>query len=57
MEASSSTSHFDAFASILRSYDSLRSAQEQTTSGEDAVALLDDDDGIALKFANVLEGM
>jgi hypothetical protein len=57
MEASSSSSHFDAFASILRSYDSLRSEQGASTTTEDAVALLDDDDGIALKFASVLEGM
>lgn len=57
MEASSSSSHFDAFASILRSYDSLRSAQGASTSSEDAVCLLDDDEGIALKFARVLEGM
>ena len=58
MEASSSSSsHFDAFASILRSYDALRSEQSGSTSTEEAAALLDDDQGIALKFAKVLETM
>jgi len=57
MEASSSTSHFDAFASILRAYDGRRSELQEAGGDEETLVLLDDDEGIALRFAGVLEGM
>ncbi|KAL7410578.1 nuclear pore protein 84/107 [Mrakia frigida] len=57
MEASSSTSHFDAFASILRAYDGRRSELQEAGGDEETLVLLDDDEGIALRFAGVLEGI
>jgi hypothetical protein len=54
----SSSHHFDAFASILRNFDAEASARAAEGGGEDQVALLlDDEAGIALRFADVLEGM
>jgi hypothetical protein len=50
--------HFDAFASILRDFDAEASARAETGGADDQVALLlDDEAGIALRFADVLEEM
>lgn len=68
MEASTSylppSHHFDAFASILRTFDAQQQQQQSQAQdgagrgGEDAVPLLlDQDAGVALKFADVLEDM
>lgn len=57
--STSSVAHFDAFASILQSFDSSRHRTDGPASDEAASLddLLDGDQGIALRFASVIEGM
>lgn len=49
--------HFDAFASILRDFDAEASARAQEGGDDQVALLLDDEAGIALRFADVLESM